>query len=269
MPADSRLTVAVLFPDLLGTYGDTGNARVLAQRARWRGIEAQILIVPSDRPVPTGCDIYLIGGGEDAAQSQATRLLDRGGFPRAVASGALVFAVCAGLQLLGREVIDAHGHRQPGLGLLDLTTRPAAHRAVGEVLTHAAAGLNLVDPLLTGFENHAGRTELGPGATPLGSVQVGTGNGDGTDGAVTGSILATYLHGPVLARNPALADHILSQAIGHPLPPLLIQLPDITSMRRSVLARHRSDGRHRLIASLTPHRLRSPGVQPATGHTRG
>lgn len=220
------MTVAVahLFPDLLGTYGDAGNAAILAARLRWRGIESEVVTVRSGHPVPDGCQIYVVGGGEDLPQAQAAVQLGAGrsGSPlaRAVEGGAVVLAVCAGMQILGRSFIGPDGTEADGLGLLDCSTvHGNGRRMVGELVVDADAELKL--PALTGYENHAGATLVGPGARPLGRVRVGSGNGrgSGVDGAWSGRVLGTYLHGPVLARNPALADLLLSWAVG-PLEPL-------------------------------------------------
>jgi CobQ-like glutamine amidotransferase family enzyme len=142
-----------------------------------------------------------------------------------------VFAVCAGFQILGETWLDGHGEASPGLGLIDCrTVRLDGPRAVGELLVDAAPeGLGA----LTGYENHGGRTVLGPAAQPLGTVRTGTGNGDrGVDGAVQGSVVATYLHGPALARNPALADHLLAQVVGTLTP---LDDSDVTALREERL----------------------------------
>ncbi len=210
--ADS-LTVVLVYPELLGTYGDVGNAQVLVQRARWRGVSARVERVGVADAVPAYGDVYVLGGGEDQAQLLAVnRLRAQRGLHSAVAAGAPVLAVCAGLQLLGWSFVDGAGLEHAGLGLLDCRSdRLGGPRAVGELLTQPRPeGI----PLLTGFENHQGRTVLGRDATPFGDVVSGVGNGDGTDGAVAGSIVATYAHGPVLARNPALADSLLSRVMG-------------------------------------------------------
>ena len=217
------LTVVVVYPDLLGTYGDGGNGLVLARRAEWRGFPVQLVEAPSDRPLPRG-DLYCLGGGEDGPQARAVKALEADGtLAAAVECGAVVLAVCAGFQIVGRSFPAADGRALPGLGLLDVETRKGRKRAVGEILakpgpigqvgrdgTRAATRL----PALTGFENHAGLTTLGPSVQPLGRVEVGVGNGDGTEGAVGDRIVGTYLHGPVLARNPALADLLLAWALG-------------------------------------------------------
>lgn len=237
MSAESAVTIGLLLPDVLGTYSDAGNATILARRLRWRSIPAEILTITA-RDVPaTTCAIYVLGGGEDAAQQFAAHWLRRHDvLHRALETSAVTLAVCAGLQILGRSLTDASGHHYPGLGLLDLATAPGRQRAVGEVLsTCAVPGVGT----LTGFENHRGVTTLGAGTTPLGRVVTGTGNGtsDGTghrtEGVLTDRVVGTYLHGPVLARNPALADHILHQVTGQSLPP--IDLPDQAALRRTYL----------------------------------
>jgi CobQ-like glutamine amidotransferase family enzyme len=213
--------IALVYPDLLGTYGDGGNAVILAQRLRWRGIAAEIVEVRAGQPLPASCDLYVLGGGEDAPQALAADqlALDRP-LHRAVEGGAVVLAVCAGLQVLGHSFLISGGRERPGLGLLDCATgRTTGTRAVGEIVVEPDPALGL--PTLSGYENHGGVTDLGPTGQPLGSVVAGIGNGDGTgrEGIVSGKVLGTYLHGPVLARNPALADLLLGWAVG-PLAPL-------------------------------------------------
>lgn len=224
--SESTLGVVVVFPDLLGTYGDGGNGLVLAQRARWRGIDAELIEATSDRPLPTG-DLYCLGGGEDGPQAQAAEALRAAAtLTRAVEGGAAVLAVCAGFQIMGNGFPDVGGARLAGAGLLDIeTVKGTGKRMVGEVVAQPVApprGPGLLPPL-TGFENHAGVTRLGGDAQPLAAVAAGTGNGSGQgyEGAWRGRVIGTYLHGPVLARNPALADLLLGWAIGGaPLEPL-------------------------------------------------
>ena len=208
------LRIAVVYPELLGTYGDGGNALVLERRLAWRGMDVEIVEVLLGTPVPEQCDLYVIGGGEDSAQLQALAELRRGtGLQSAIGRGAPVLAVCAGLQILGTSLTDREGTVHAGLDLVDATTTRLDRRAVGEVVAVPRAELGL--PTLLGFENHAGATRLGPAALPLAAVDQGVGNGDGEprgEGLVQGGVIATYLHGPVLARNPALADLLLSRA---------------------------------------------------------
>src|ERR1700742_2563222 len=212
------LRLVWVYPDLLSTYGDRGNALVLERRARLRGLPVEIVEVNSDQPVPRDGDIYLMGGGEDLPQTLAARrLLADGGLHAAADRGAVVFAVCAGYQMLGTEFGGADDTAVRGLGLLDITSGRGEHRAVGEIVADVDPGLN--GGKLTGFENHQGVTRLGPNARPLARTSLGTGNGDGTEGAYGGRVLGTYLHGPALVRNPALADLLLYWAAG-PLPSL-------------------------------------------------
>lgn len=216
----SDVSVAIVYPDLLGTYGDGGNARILAERLRWRGIGADVLTVPLGTPLPATCDIYVLGGGEDAPQSLAAAELRReGALAAAVGTGSAVLAVCAGLQVLGTRFLTGEGIRD-GVGLVDAeTVRGLEVRAVGELVVDPAPRLGL--PRLSGYENHAGMTRLGPGVEAFGRVAAGVGNGteDGADGFVAGRLVGTYLHGPALARNPELADLILGWVVGD-LPPL-------------------------------------------------
>ncbi|MDQ3762509.1 MAG: glutamine amidotransferase [Actinomycetota bacterium] len=237
MSADSTVTIGLLLPDVLGTYSDAGNATILAQRLRWRGIPAEIRTITARGVPPASCALYVLGGGEDTAQQFAADWLRRHvQLRRALETSAVTLAVCAGLQILGRSMSDASGHYYPGLELLDIITVPGRQRAVGEVIaTCAVPGIGS----LTGFENHRGVTTLGPRTAPLGRVVTGIGNGttDGTkhrtEGVLTDRIVGTYLHGPVLARNPALADHILHKVTGQSLPRL--EVPDQTALRRTYL----------------------------------
>jgi len=219
----SALRVVVVHPDLLGTYGDAGNGRVLAARAAWRGMAAELVLAPSGHALPDGGDVYCIGGGEDGPELQAAERLADGSLARAVDGGAVLLAVCAGYQLVGAEFPDASGGCRPGLGLLDVVTyKGTGRRAVGEVLAEPRRPFDGLIGLetLTGFENHGGLTRLGPGVTPLADTRLGVGNGDGTEGAWSGRVFGTYLHGPVLARNPSFADLLLATATGTTPAPL-------------------------------------------------
>ena len=214
----SALRLVWIFPDLLSTYGDRGNLIMLARRARLRGLAVDPIQVNSDQPVPRQGDIYLLGGGEDLPQVLAAqRLRAGGGLAAAAANGAVIFAVCAGYQLIGSVFGGAQGEPVEGLGIVDISSGRGERRGVGEVLADVDPQLG-VDQL-TGFENHQGVTRLGPGVKPLARVILGVGNGDGTEGAYAGRVLGTYLHGPALVRNPGLADLLLTWAAG-PLPPI-------------------------------------------------
>ena len=197
-------------------------------------IDAEIVEITLADPVPDTLDLYTLGGAEDYAQRLATKhLLRHQGLQRAATRGAPVLAICAAIQVLGHWYETSAGERVDGVGLLDVTTSPQPERTIGEVVSTP-----LVDGLsqpLTGFENHRGGTVLGPQASPLAAVVKGAGNrlGDGLDGVAQGSVIATYLHGPCLARNPELADMLLSRVVG-PLPPL--DLPEVEQLRRERLA---------------------------------
>ncbi|MFI5781351.1 type 1 glutamine amidotransferase [Nocardia sp. NPDC051570] len=232
---DSTVRIGLVLPDVMGTYGDGGNAVVLRQRLRLRGYDAEIVEITLADPVPESLDIYTLGGAEDSAQRLATRHLQRyPGLQQAAAKGAPVLAICAAIQVLGHWYETSSGERVDGVGLFDVTTAPQAKRAIGEVAsTPLIPGLTQA---LTGFENHRGGTKLGGDATALARVNRGVGNGvgDGLEGVVQGSVIGTYLHGPALARNPELADHLLRRALGvDELAPL--NLPEVDQLRRERL----------------------------------
>jgi CobQ-like glutamine amidotransferase family enzyme len=239
----TEIAIALLRPGLLGTYGDRGNATVLAVRLRRRGIPARVLDL--DRgPAPSDADIYLLGGGEDGAQAAvAADMQLRSALRAAATRGAVVLGVCAGFQLLGKSFETGDGDKVKGFGVLDCRSRRReGSRAVGEVFSQPRPELGL--PTLTGFENHGGGTWLSPGLSPLGRLELGVGNGDGsgTEGAISGRVIGTYMHGPVLARNPALADLLLSWAVGKTLEPLA--MPEVDRLRSERLAEARGSGMH-------------------------
>lgn len=214
MARESAVRVGLVYPELLGTYGDRGNALVLAQRCHWRDQPADVVEIAAGAPIPDSLDVYLFGGGEDAPQAMAAAGMraSRANVERAQQGGAVVFAVCAGFQNLGASYTLPDGTVIDGMGLVDAVTVAGSPRLIGEVVVEPGAPL----PRLTGFENHGGRTTLGPGVRPLGRVVTGGGNGDGSkaDGVLGDRLVATYLHGPVLPRNPALADHVLEWVLG-------------------------------------------------------
>ncbi|MFF5260152.1 type 1 glutamine amidotransferase [Actinomadura viridis] len=222
MGASQRpLKIVWIYPDLLSTYGDQGNTIVLERRAALRGIPTEMVHVRSDQRVPADGDIFLLGGGEDRPQILAAQRLSRdGGLLQAAQRGAVVFAVCAGYQLLGHEFGGEEGQPVAGLGLLDIRSGRGEHRAVGEIVGEVSTELNV--PRITGFENHQGVTHLGQGVKPLAKVVsgIGNGSGDGFEGAYSGHVLGTYMHGPALVRNPGLADLLLRWALGQELQPL-------------------------------------------------
>ena len=228
------MRIGLVLPDVMGTYGDGGNSVVLRQRLRLRGFDAEVVNITLDDPVPAGLDLYTLGGAEDYAQRLATRHLIRyPGLQEAAAKGAPVLAICAAIQVLGHWYETSAGERVDGVGMLDLTTSPQTKRTIGEVVSQPL--LPGLTERLTGFENHRGGTVLGSEAKPLARVVSGAGNraGDGIDGAVQGSVVATYLHGPCLARNPQLADHLLSRVVGDLAP---LDNDEVALLRRERLA---------------------------------
>ncbi|OBE99879.1 glutamine amidotransferase [Mycolicibacterium elephantis] len=232
--AESAVRIGLVLPDVMGTYGDGGNAVVLRERLRLRGFAAEIVEITLADPVPAELDLYTLGGAEDYAQRLATRhLLRYPGLQQAVSRGAPVLAICAAIQVLGHWYETSSGERVEGVGLLDVTTSPQESRTIGEVVSQPL--LPELSAKLTGFENHRGGTVLGASAQPLARVISGAGNraGDGFDGAVQGSVVATYLHGPCLARNPQLADYLLSRVVGELAP---LELREVEQLRTERLA---------------------------------
>ena len=231
--ADSVVRIGLVLPDVMGTYGDGGNAVVLRQRLRLRGVDAEIVEITLADPVPDSLDLYTLGGAEDYAQRLATKhLIQYPGLQRAAERGAPVLAICAAIQVLGHWYETSSGERVEGVGMLDVTTSPQPKRTIGEVVSQPL--LSGLTQRLTGFENHRGGTVLGSSAQPLAHVVSGAGNraGDGFDGAVQGSVVATYLHGPCLARNPELADLLLSRVVGDLAP---LELGEVDALRRERL----------------------------------
>ena len=216
-----RVVVGHLYPDYLNIYADRGNMAVLERRAAWRGIEFEYRTIGMGEPVSPGeHDLYYVGGGQDREQALVAEDLQQKGqaLAEAVATGAAFLAVCGGYQLLGRYYRDRSGAELPGIGLLPHHTVAGERRMIGDVLLECE-----LEPgerrTLAGFENHAGRTYLDEGAEPLGQVVAGFGNNgeDGLEGARVGGAIGTYLHGPLLPRNPWLADWLLARALARSL----------------------------------------------------
>jgi lipid II isoglutaminyl synthase (glutamine-hydrolysing) len=212
-----RIRVGHLYPDYLNIYADRGNIAVLAERARSRGHELDVRGVGMDDDVPVGeIDLFYVGGGQDREQELVAHDLVGKAEPlrEAVEAGAAFLAVCGGYQLLGRYYRNVAGHELPGIGLLPLHTVAGERRMIGDVLLDCewADG-----ETLAGFENHAGRTVLDEGAEPLGRVVSGFGNDgrSGYEGCRYLRAYGTYLHGPLLPRNPWFADRILEEALAH------------------------------------------------------
>ena len=226
----TAIRVGHLYPEYLNIYADRGNIAVLARRAALRGHELVVDGVSvGDELRPGDHDLLYVGGGQDREQTLISGDLAAKAEPirAAVEHGAALLAVCGGYQLLGRGYRERSGALLPGVGLFPHETVAGERRMIGDVLLECAwAGQTLA-----GFENHIGRTRLDPGAEPLGRVVAGFGNdGDsGYEGCRVGRALGTYLHGPLLPRNPWLADRLLEWALAHSSggePPTLVPLPD-------------------------------------------
>jgi hypothetical protein len=227
-----KIVVGHLYPDYLNIYADRGNIAVLARRAAWRGHELDVHSISVGEPVEPGeHDLLYVGGGQDREQALVADDLaaKADGLHAAVQGGAAVLAVCGGYQLLGRSYRDLQGEDLPGIGLFPLETVAGDRRMIGDVLLECELEPGVVRTL-AGFENHAGRTKLDPGAKPLGRVVAGFGNDgeSGFEGCRVGRAVGTYLHGPLLPRNPWFADWVLAQALAHRLgePPVFEPLPD-------------------------------------------
>jgi lipid II isoglutaminyl synthase (glutamine-hydrolysing) len=218
MAAKETFTVGWLYPDLMNIYGDRGNILTLLRRAEWRGYEARLLELGRGNSAQMEeVDVFFFGGGQDREQALVYEdLLEFKQQPleRAVAEGAVVLAVCGGYQLLGHYYQTGEGERFPGIGMIDVRTEAGKRRFIGDVVVDVAIP-TLIPPTLVGFENHSGRTFLGPKAKPLGRVRLGFGNNgsDKTEGCVQGTVIGTYLHGSLLPKNPHLADYLIRGAL--------------------------------------------------------
>jgi len=211
-----KIRVGHLYPDYLNIYADRGNIAVLDARARARGHELAVRALAMGDPVPVAeIDLFYVGGGQDREQALvAVDLAAKGpALAEAVARGSAFLAVCGGYQLLGRSYRDRAGVELPGIGLLPLHTIAGERRMIGDVLLWC----DWAGHTLAGFENHAGRTHLDPGAEPLGRVLAGFGNDgeSGYEGCRAGRVYGTYLHGPLLPRNGWFADRLLADALAH------------------------------------------------------
>lgn len=228
--AGPMLRVCALYPDLMNIYADRGNLMLLQRRCAWRGIGFELTGVGLGDPVdPDAHDLFYLGGGQDRDQRLCAYDMaehKRDALHAAAGRGAVVLAVCGGLQLLGRSY-QLGAEEVPGVGLVDLhTVRHDGPRLIGDVAIEVdlpdAAGLG-GRRVLAGFENHGGRTHLGPGEQPLGRVLEGHGNDgvSGVEGVRRGTVIGTYLHGPLLPKNAWFADWLVATALQldalHPL----------------------------------------------------
>jgi len=210
------LRVCHLYPEHLNIYADRGNIAVLRARCEWRGIGFAVVGCGPGDPLPEA-DLYYVGGGQDRDQLLVEDdLVGRAdGLRAAIDDGAWMVAVCGGYQMLGHYYRGHQGDEIRGTGLVDLVTEAGPTRMIGNISIDCE--LRPGQPLtVVGFENHAGRTRLGEGVRPLGRVLHGHGNNgrDGGEGVHAGRIVGTYIHGPLLPKNPALADLLIAEALG-------------------------------------------------------
>jgi len=215
-----HLRIAHLYPLQMNIYGDRGNILTLVQRCRWRGIKVEVDAIDVGQRVDLrGYDLAFFGGGQDSNQALvADDFLQFKGpaLTEAVEDGLVVLAICGGYQLMGRHFLTHTGEELPGIALFDAWTVAGRKRLIGNVVvewTDAPEGA--AADTLVGFENHSGRTYLGPGCRPLGQVLVGYGNNaeEGSEGAVYRNAHGCYLHGTLLPKNPHLADHLIASAL--------------------------------------------------------
>jgi CobQ-like glutamine amidotransferase family enzyme len=209
-----ELKIFHMYPDLLNLYGDLGNITCLRQRCEWRGIEAKVVGFGMNHEVSLDeGDIFFIGGGSDRGQNivYSHLLKYREEMEQLIEDSAVVLSICGGYQLLGEKYIDAQGNDVSGLGIFDYYTQSEEGRLIGNIIIKN--NLDLIPKTLVGFENHGGRTYHDN--NPLGQVLVGYGNNskDGGEGMVYKNCIGTYLHGPILPKNPHLADHLILKAL--------------------------------------------------------
>jgi lipid II isoglutaminyl synthase (glutamine-hydrolysing) len=270
--APMTVRICYLYPRLLSVAGDRGNLFALVQRCAWRGIRYAVTEADAgDMPDFSQADVILLHGGQDREMTAAARDLatKAGPLREAIESDAVVLAVCAGYQLLGRHYAPAAGPPIEGLGVLDVVTEAGPTRFIG----HVAMECDLAPGSrhqVAGFENHSGRTYLGCGVRPFGRVLAGAGNNgeDGTEGARYREVYATYLHGPVLPKNPWLADHLISRALARryadlgPLAPLTDRT-EVQAHTAAVRQARRQAGRWRAAAAAVSRigrPVRLPGL---------
>lgn len=254
-PSLPPIRLCHLYPAEMNIYADRGNIAVLRRRLEWRGLALEVTDVGrGDALVPGAHDLYYLGGGQDRDQLVVAHDLagaTGAALASAVEDGAAMLAVCGGYQLAGHGYVGVDGTAMPGVGILDAETIAGPDRLIGDVLLDAE--IDGQHHEVAGFENHAGRTHLGAGAVPFGRVMAGYGNdGTGTTEGVTRlRAIGTYLHGPLLPRNPWVADRLLEWAIAHRtgenvrLDPLDDSMED--AARQVAAGRARGDRTERLI----------------------
>lgn len=207
-----KLTIGHLYPDLLNLYGDRGNIQCLMKRCQWRGIEAETIAYETDDTIDfSKLDIVLLGGGSDREQMIVCEKLKsiQKDFKEYVEANGVVIAICGGYQLLGKYYKTEQG-MITGLDLVDMYTEQEEGRLISNIVLQS----ELFDMPVVGFENHGGRTNI-KNNKPLGKVLYGAGNDgkSGYEGVVYKNVIGTYLHGPLLPKNPQLADWLIERAL--------------------------------------------------------
>jgi len=228
--------VVQLYARDMNVYGDWGNVLTLARRLEWRGHPVEVTQYNPGDPFPDDADILVGGGGQDAGQEriQADLFALRPRLADLVEAGTPMLMICGMYQLFGRFFRTAEGRVIEGVGLLDIETHAGPHRLIGNVAVHH-------DDLgeIVGYENHSGQTYLGDGARPFARVVRGAGNNgeDGTEGAVRENVIGTYLHGPLLPKNPAVADLLIERAVHRELEPLTSAVDQVAALAQQVAVR--------------------------------
>lgn len=230
--------VVHLYAAEMNIYGDNGNVQVLVRRLQWRGVPVEVSRVGVGEPLPSDTHVLLGGGGQDAGQAVITDDLAAKGpdLLAMAADGVPMLLVCGMYQMAGHYFAPFDAPRLPGIGLLDVHTVAGPTRLIGNVVADSDFGT------LVGYENHSGLTHLGDGVRPLGRTATGQGNNgtDGTEGARVHNVIGTYLHGPLLAKAPQVADHLLAAALrAAGLPPDLAPLDDALAVQAARVARTR------------------------------
>lgn len=205
------ITIGHLYPKQMNIYGDTGNVLVLAKRLEWRGIHFEVIPIGAGDEIPSSVDILVSGGGQDQGQIQVEADLQtkKSQLHALAEDGVSMLVICGTYQLFGHRFVTGKGNELRGISLLDVETFAGEERLIGNIAIESAHGV------LVGYENHSGKTYLGKGSQALGSVVLGAGNNgeDGTEGARSHNVIGTYLHGPILPKNPQLADELIRQAM--------------------------------------------------------
>lgn len=216
------LTIAWLYPDLMSTYGDHGNILVLQKRLSWRNIRGVVksISVGSHANELFSCDVIFMGGAQDRQQKIVSDDIKKGkaqALLEMIENNVPGLYICGAYQLLGKYYKEADGTELPGLGIFDVYTENpgGGQRLIGNVAATLTFSDELKNNIIVGFENHGGRTYLGKNVMPLGKIIKGFGNNgkDQTEGAVYKNSLCSYFHGPILSKNPSLADYLITKAL--------------------------------------------------------